>query len=229
MAKVKFSALVSDMRNKLNGSVFSKNRSGSYLRNKVTPVNPQTTFQTNVRAQFTALAQNWRGLTEGQRLTWASQVDSYKKTDIFGDLKSPSALNLYMRLNGNLGAVNVAPMSICPVAGDTPEISDVAVTGDLSSTALTISTSLLAVPAGVAYILDATKPLSAGKNFVKSEYRQIGVLDSAEVLPYNAWADYIAKYGAPAVGQKVFIRLTPIDKVTGLRGQAISASCIIAA
>ena len=49
MAKVLFSALISDMRNKLNGSVFAKNRGGSYLRTKVTPVNPQTVAQVHKR------------------------------------------------------------------------------------------------------------------------------------------------------------------------------------
>ena len=42
MAKILTTAIVADIRNKLNGSVFSKNRYGAYVRTKVTPVNPQT-------------------------------------------------------------------------------------------------------------------------------------------------------------------------------------------
>ena len=42
MAKIKMTAIVADMRNKLNGSVFSRNRGGAYIRTKVTPINPQT-------------------------------------------------------------------------------------------------------------------------------------------------------------------------------------------
>jgi len=229
MAKVKFSALISDMRNKLNGSVFSKNRAGSYLRNKVTPVNPQTTSQVGVRATFTSLSQNWRGLTEEQRLSWASQVESYKRTDIFGDLKSPSALNLYMRLNGNLAVIGEAPIATAPVAGDAPSVTAVSVLADVSLASMEVTFEPLSVPANTKFVLDATKPVSAGKNFVKSEYRQIAVLNTAEPSPYEAWAAYVAKFGAPQAGQKVFVRLTPIDSTTGLRGQSLTASVIVVA
>lgn len=47
MAKIKFGMMMTDARGKLGGQVFSKNRSGSYVRTKVTPVNPQTTTQQN--------------------------------------------------------------------------------------------------------------------------------------------------------------------------------------
>ena len=63
MAKIKLSAIVSEMRGKLNGSVFSKNRGGAYIRTKVTPVNPQSLAQGLVRATLTNLSQAWRGLT----------------------------------------------------------------------------------------------------------------------------------------------------------------------
>src|SRR3546814_3353017 len=52
ISKVKFGALMTDARGKLGGHVFSKNRAGSYLRTKVTPVNQQTSYQTSVRALF---------------------------------------------------------------------------------------------------------------------------------------------------------------------------------
>jgi len=102
MAKVKFSALISDMRNKLNGSVFSKNRAGSYLRNKVTPSNPSTPSQALVRSILGTLASTWRTLTDPQRDAWNAAVESWLTTDIFGDTVTPSGFGLYVRLNGNI-------------------------------------------------------------------------------------------------------------------------------
>src|SRR3546814_20356183 len=67
MAKVKFGALMTDARGKLGGHVFSKNRAGSYLRTKVTPVNPQTSYQTSVRALFGAISPQWSGLSQAVR------------------------------------------------------------------------------------------------------------------------------------------------------------------
>jgi len=229
MAKVKFSALVSDMRNKLNGSVFSKNRAGSYLRNKVTPVNPQSTAQVNVRNRFTVLSQNWRGLTDAQRLSWAAAVDSYKRTDIFGDLKTPSPLNLYMRINGNLQIVDVTPIDTAPVAGDTPQLTGLQASGIISASEIQIDTNEGAVPANTAYVVDATPPVSAGVSFVKSQFRTIQILDAGTAMPADVWNNYVDRFGTPLAGQKVFIRVVAIDKTTGLRSQALGTSFVFIA
>ncbi len=229
MAKIKYTFAVADLRNKYNGSVFSKNRAGAYVRNKVTPVNPQTVSQIAVRSQFTSLSQAWRALTEAQRLSWASQVEGFKTTDIFGDLRTPSALNLYMRINGNLNAIGAATINTAPVPGATPSIDSMALVSDVSASTFTFDPGVLVVPAGTAWLVEATPGVSPGKNFVKSEYRVIAVLPATTVTPYNAWTEFVAKFGAPVAGQKVFVRVSPIATATGLRGQTISASAIVTA
>ena len=114
--KVKFSALVSEMRGKLNGSVASKNRSCSYFRNKVTPVNPNTARQLAQRSILTTQAQAWRGLTDAQRTSWNSSVATFAKTNIFGDLRNPSGFNLFCRLNANLATVSASTISTPPTS-----------------------------------------------------------------------------------------------------------------
>src|SRR3546814_19213217 len=99
MAKVKFGALMTDARGKLGGHVFSKNRAGSYLRTKVTPVNPQTIYQTSVRALFGAISSQWSGLSQAVRDSFNGAVADWATTDIFGDLKNPSGKALFQRLN----------------------------------------------------------------------------------------------------------------------------------
>src|SRR5690606_18792227 len=107
--KMKWGALVVDGRNKIGGQVASKNRGGSYLRTKVTPANPQTVAQSIVRSIFTVLSQAWRTLTQAQRNAWNAAVTDWQRTDIFGDIKSPSGFTLYMRLNQNLSLIGESP------------------------------------------------------------------------------------------------------------------------
>ena len=52
MAKIKFGMMMTDASGKLGGQVFSKNRGGSYVRTKSTPVNRQSSAQMNVRGIF---------------------------------------------------------------------------------------------------------------------------------------------------------------------------------
>ena len=100
--KAKFGAIVVDGRGKIGGHVASKNRSGSYFRTKVTPVNPQSARQSAVRATLSSFSASWRGLNQNRRDAWNSAVGSFTKTNVFGDTVTPTGKNLYTALNANL-------------------------------------------------------------------------------------------------------------------------------
>jgi hypothetical protein len=227
MAKVKFSALISEMRNKLNGSVFSKNRAGNYLRNKVTPVNPQTSFQQAARNLLTSFSQAWRALTQAQIAAWNNAVENFQTTDIFGDSRKPSGKNLYSKLNINLALVGVAAINDPPLPGSVEAPTLVTVSANGTVPAMSIVFAPTPVPADTAFIVRATRPISPGKSFVKSEYRVIAVRDAASISPYNALADYTAKFGPLITGEKVFVSLEPVNKITGQAGTQLSAFTII--
>lgn len=229
MAKIKLSAIVSEMRGKLNGSVFSKNRGGAYVRTKVTPVNPQTLAQGLVRATLTNLSQAWRGLTEPQRLAWNSAVSAFTSTDIFGDIKTPSGINLYNKLNLNLAAIGEAPISTPPIAVPVGYVDTLAITPAAGAGTISAAFSTIGASADQTVIVEATPCISAGKNFVKSEFRQIGTFAGTAATPQALGAMYVAKFGAMTAGKKIFVRLKFVDKNTGVAGQFTSASAIVAA
>lgn len=229
MAKIKLSAIVSEMRGKLNGSVFSKNRGGAYVRTKVTPVNPQTLAQGLVRATLTNLSQAWRGLTEPQRLAWNAAVSAFTSTDIFGDIKTPSGINLYNKLNLNLAAIGEAPISTPPMAVPVGYVDTLAITAAAGAGTISAVFSTIGASAGQTVIVEATPCISAGKNFVKSEFRQIGTFAGGAASPQALGAMYVAKFGAMTAGKKIFVRLKFVDKNTGVAGQYTSASDIVAA
>jgi len=224
--KMKFGAIVVDGRGKIGGHVASKNRGGAYLRTKVTPSNAQTSFQNAVRATFTGLSQGWRALTQAQRDAWNAAVANFQRTDIFGDLKSPSGLNLYQRLNNNLISIGVAALTDPPLPS---EVGAVVISSATNAVGLATMTIIFngPVPAGTSVKVFATAPMSAGKSFVKSEFRQIDVMAAAEATPFNIKAAYLAKFGTQGeIGQKVFFKLLPINAVTGQAGAASSTSVI---
>lgn len=228
MAKIKLSALVSEMRGKLNGSVFSKNRGGAYIRTKVTPVNPQSLAQGLVRATLTNLSQAWRGLTEAERLAWCGAVSSFTGTDIFGDIKTPSGINLFNKLNLNLATIGVAPINLPPLPQSVGYVDSLALTASAGGNTISAAYTAIGGSAGQTVVVEATSGLSAGKNFVKSEYRVIGTFAGGAATPQAIGAMYIAKFGAMSAGSKVFVRLKFIDNATGVAGQYTSSSTIVA-
>lgn len=225
--KIKYSALVSDMSGKLNGSVATKNRYGSYLRNKVTPVNRKTTYQLAVRAIFTLATQAWRSLTASERSQWNAGATNFSRTNIFGDIRNLSGFNLFVKLNSNLQNVGEAQITVCPLPVSVDSVVLDSVTIDNSSQSVTIAS---ATPIGTnsAVELYATAGLSAGKNFVASEFRKIATLTSSDTFPYVASADYLAKFGVvPAAGTKVFIKAKSIDKTNGIPGAESQVETIV--
>lgn len=229
MAKAKFGMIVTDMRNKLGGHVFTKNRAGAVVRTKVTPSNPQTVDQSSVRNRFTGLSQAWRNLTQAQRDAWNAAVASYQRTDIFGDLRSPSGINLFQRLNNVLLSVAESVIDTPPLPSAVENVYAVSMTAAVAAPAMSIILNE-AVPADTAVKLFATAPLSAGRSFVKSQFRLIDVIATLGATPHNALAAYVAKFGSTGeIGQKIFVKTVPVNTVTGQEGSAAIVSVITVA
>lgn len=229
MAKVKFTAVVADMRNKLNGSVFARNRGGAYVRTKVTPLNPQSVRQVAARNLLTSLAQGFRSLSQTQITAWNEAVTQWQTTDIFGDLVSPTGLALYVRLNSNIsnGGGTLITTPPAPVGADSlVELSlDAAVTGDQFD----INFDPATVPAQHSLYIESTAMLSPGINNANSRFRYISYEGAGSTSPIDAFSNQTAKFGALVAGQKVYVRCKLINIVTGEVSLALKASAIVAA
>jgi len=229
MVKIKMGQIISEARGSIAGFTFSRNTYGAYGRQKVSPINPQTAYQIGVRNDFTSMAVAWSGLTDAQRLQWNTQAVNWTRTNVFGDNVPLTGFNLFMRLNLNLLLINQTTIDIPPVHSDVFTFDSASLAISLGGGTGNITFSP-AIPAGTHVALFATAPTSPGKNFVKSEYRLIKIMDSADVSPFDAAGDYVAKFGAVgAIGQKVFIKMKPILDATGQPGGTISTSAIVAA
>jgi len=227
--KIKFGAIVVDGRGKVGGHVMSKNRGGAYMRTKVTPINPQTVDQLSVRSAFTSFSQSWRALAESARLAWNSAVSSFTKTDIFGDIKTPSGINLFMKLNMNLNTIGEAPLVTPPGLTDAPPVVEFTATADASPAAMSLAYAPTPVPADTSYVVEATPMVSPGKSFLKNQYRVIQVVPAAGVTPANVLAAYNAKFGALVAGYKIGIRIRAVSNVSGVSGLPFSQEVIVTA
>jgi hypothetical protein len=229
MSKLKFGSIVVDGRGKIGGHVLSKNRGGSYLRTKVTPVNGRSDGQLSVRNRFTGFSQGWRGLTEDQRAAWSAAVADFARTDIFGDLKNPSGSNLYQRLNNILAQIGEDSISVPPIPSEVSQVvlSSIAVSTGDGSIECTFAPT---VPAGCTVIVRATPALSAGKMYVKNQMRIIQTLAAATATGADIATAWVAKFGTiPAAGSKISVQFLPVNLATGQIGSPSQASAVIGA
>lgn len=227
--KTKFGAIITDGRNKVGGHVLSKNRSGSYMRTKVTPVNRQSDAQTTVRARLASLSAAFRGLGASSVALWNNAVSMYKTTDIFGDIHNPTGLTLYQRLNNNLAKIGVVAISTPPnpIAVTIFTSGSIVVDNSSNSVTLTYAPAVPSSPLEKIYV-SATPAVSPGRSFVKSDFRYIGTYAAADISPLDISANYIAKFGhVGAAGQKVFVKVQHISGTTGQASIPQVYECVI--
>jgi hypothetical protein len=188
----------------------------------VTPVNPQTSFQQNVRNLLSTFSQAWRGLTESQRLGWTALAKTLAFTDIFGDTKFLTGNALYVKLNTNLANIGEAAIDTAPAPQSLPDVqlTDVTITqtaGALS--AMTADFNIASIPADHQIAIYATPVVGAGINFVKNQFRFIGALSSITAGVGDIEALYAARFGTVMpLGAKVFVRAAVVSEVSGQQG-----------
>lgn len=213
MAKIKFGMMMTDARGKLGGQVFSKNRSGAYVRTKVTPVNPRTTFQQLSRSILGTLSAGWSALTDAQRASFNSAVEDWQKTDIFGDLKKPTGKNLYTGLNKNLAQSGQDLVSVAPQKTEFPDLLDI--TAGISTLTNAFVFEDFPTLTNGYYQVMMTPPLSAGTNFVRNRLRVIGYAVNNADLVALVNANYSTRFGSHTAQNNIHFSV----KIIGNNGQ----------
>lgn len=234
MAKVLFTAVVADMRNKLNGTVFSKNRYGAYTRTKVTPVNRRSDAQMLQRSQLGSLSASWRGLTEAQRTAWNDAAINFPRTDIFGNKKILSGQALYVGLNTNLLNAGEGIISAPPTPSELPVFSIaewVLYSDDAGETLQAQVTLDAALPSDYKALIFVSPPVSAGRSFI-GNFKLLS--PGAPIVPggtpktlYNIVTPLYNTIGFPPEGTKVAVRVVVVNIKTGEASVPLESTAIM--
>lgn len=202
MAKIKMGALMTDIRGSAGGSVFARNGGGAYMRNKSTPLNPQTADQSGIRSIFGQISQAWSGLTESQRAGFNTAVNNYAQTDVFGDEQTLSGKALFQKLNLNLLLAGQETIVEVPVSQNVPALDDLSIEYNTTSGALSLTLNG-AIAGGFTFVY-ATPKLTQGTSFVKNRLRLIKVI-SGEITSEDITQSYENKFGTVTDGDRIAI------------------------
>lgn len=102
MAKIKLSALVSDIKGKMEGTVFARNGGGLYMRNNPIGVQKMTAKWGANKSRFASVVSSWRELTAKQQAYWNEMAVNYTGHSIFGDDRKRSGYELFVKINQTL-------------------------------------------------------------------------------------------------------------------------------
>jgi len=190
----------------IGGTTYARNRYGTYIRTKATPVNPNSGFQNSIRSKFSSLCAAWGLLTSAQRLAWETYAGNTPMTDVFGQPMWHTGRNWFignntLRLQAGLSVVSDGPTTfgLPGLTLPVPAFTE----GDPISVAFT-NTDDWAGEVGGALLLFATDAKPATVNFCKGPYRYAGKVAGAGTPPTTPAT--IAAPFAYVEGQRVFWR-----------------------
>lgn len=228
-AKFTPGAIVSEIRGKIAATVFSRNRGGAVIRNRIKPINRRSLGQSTRRQTLGSLASSWRGLTEAQRDSFNTAAPNFPIQDVLGQTIFLSGEQLYIRLNANLILIGEAQITTAP-APFAFAVFTATVTAEDPTVAASFSVGFTPTPltAGNTLAVYATPPLSPGVSAPPaSRFRFVGVIAAAATSPADLLSEYQALFGDPVAGQKIFIELRPIAEASGQPGTPLRASTVV--
>lgn len=196
--------LVPPQSGSIAGQTASRNRFGQYVRTRAIPVNPNTTAQGVVRARLALNSSAWRALTAAQRAGWLDLALSMVRTDSLGQAINLTGLQAYCSVNGERLAAGDAVVSDAPALSTPSALASATIT--LTAAAFSVAYTATPLPAGARLFTFVSPQRSAGRAF-ESDFRLLAVSAAAAASPANVYAAYVAKFGLPVVGNRVFLQL----------------------
>lgn len=227
-ARVKYGAMITELKGSVGGQTFQSCRGGYILRSK--PVSPKvrSSVQSLIRGLTGNLASSWRGLSQADRDSWDAVAPSYPHTDKFGDPATFIGYELYVRANFYLQLVGVAPIQ----TGLLPDILwdpvALTITSSVATSTMDLNWFGGAVGAGMRLLVRLSRPLSAGRTYRASDLIVVGSVTSGTASPYDLWKSCQDAFGRdPIAGERFFASVQVVSASTGNVSQLYNASAIV--
>jgi hypothetical protein len=219
--------------------VASKSRFGTFMRKKVSPIQPRTASVRAIRANFTANSKAWSGtLDAAARATFTALASVLTKAGKLGEKYLMTGAQLYQSIARNLHTIGLPPLPTAPADQSVSDLGGCLLvkvpseTSPLSGPGITVDT--VNAPATREYVVvTAAAPEPAGRSFVgKGKYRVIltgepGAGSPAFTLPVDISAAYTAKFGQMKAGQTIHVQVNVINSSNGAAGKPYPASILL--
>jgi len=224
MTVVKYSALITELKGKLGGSVFQKCGQSLSLRGNPTRKVSQTSASQSSRVNFANIANTWRGLSDAVHQQWNAVASSYPTFDKFGNSLVLTGYQLFQYLN-RVASQNSNPIVTSASTYDPPV--DIDIDFDTFSLGGSSWPVLLAndVPAGFAFYIYVTRLFPNARYFANPPYVFGFPVVAGQGSSDNMFSAVMSHWIiAPLVGQVFFWKALKVNLSTANWIEATGAS-----
>jgi hypothetical protein len=179
-------------------------RNGLVRRILVTPKNPRTDRQLEVRELLVQQARRFDALTDAQQDAWNVVANGFQSRPSLGQSGPLTGLQLFVRINCKLGLLGQDAVDAPPVA---PQFPSLAVQSLVITNTAGVIAVKLACPTnpGESTVLRASPPQNSAIRACRN-FRIIGICPAPADGSADITALYTAEFGAVPAGKRLFVR-----------------------
>lgn len=224
MAVVQYSAVVTQLRGKLGGSVFNKSKNAYTLQKKQQQPKGARGYQAEVRNFFSKFQRSWKALTNAQRVNWQTCANNNPTRDRFGNQTILSGYNQFVKAS-MLAEYAGAPALTNPFTGTAPAnlLTGVSIADQefTQSTVGNVTFKCFLEYGAQAYgspfylIVDISLPVSAGVMSYHGRWSNVDGAVTAEPSQIDISTNLGDRYPLPVAGNKVFMRVRMVHVTSG--------------
>jgi hypothetical protein len=194
---------------KLGLTVTYPSRNGLIRRSWVVPANPRTAEQLTARSRLSTAAAAYDALTEAQQDAWIAAAAQEQSRSTLGQSGPLTGLQLYTKINAALAIVG-EPVASVPPAHPTFD-ANVCQSLEITNVAGVVAIKLVCAGSSDSFnLVRACAPQNSGTRRPGS-IRYLGELPEVVAGKSDITALYTAKFGVPAVGDRLFIQSNQLE------------------
>lgn len=191
------------------GTTSSRNRFGQYVRNRRSPVQPiGTGRRAFIRAAFGAASVAWAALTSDQQAAWDSFAEGHPVTNSLGATVVLTGHQMFVAVgtqSQNIGSgLPITP----PDTTDTPALSAVTLVADDTPT---VTVGFTASTAAASCLIAFSPPLGPGRRFPTRFWQASVASTTGAAQTVVSAGAYVAEFGTLTVGNRIFVKITPVN------------------
>ena len=171
--------------------VASRNRSGQFLRKRVSPRNPRTAAQRRVREYMRTFSRLWNKLTEPQRAAWCADACNVLSRPKLGKPRPLDGQKFFNKINTVLAICGREPLLEPPPRPEFGPNPVIALTATNGPGGFALMLSLSETPAEDIMVF-ASPPCSAGREYC-SIFSFLGLLPAGPGAERDITKQYLKK------------------------------------
>ena len=224
MARIKLSALISEISGKVGGTVFQKNKNGWSMKNKSVGTKKLSPRSQNIKSINLRISTAWANLSQANRNLYAQfvsfiRISQVKNTSNYISAYEYFRKNNFYRLFYSISILETPVFSVLTFQSLTADLS-------LSMGSLYIDLDRY-LDSGIEFlIISLTKPLNSGAYNNKSLYKMLPIVTTSSIQ-LDITAEYLAIFHVlPVIGQKIFFNYSNANLLNG-RTSAFKQSSVV--